>query len=589
MAYGNRLVLMAALSTALVSTGCQSKTGLAGSDSGTPVPGNPNPDSGAPVPGNPNPDTAEPVVSVDAAPGVDTNSSVPPAGTANLTVSPPNVDLGVFDVSLPSSPVVVTVTNTGNATSGPLTVTVAGAGLMVSGCSGMTLAPQANCTLTITAKLASAARISGTIEVGDGTAGSQRISVTGIVVHPGMQPTLVPSPLDLGTVVMGKTVTGRIVMTNVSFFDLSGITIAVSGTGFSLSASGTCTDKLAEQQSCNIDVSFTAGSTPGPAKGMVTVSQGGMIRPVAVTATVASSGAPLFISPPSASLQTVVGTPSSPAIFKVAGDLSTGVTVIIAGTNAKDFSFTSDCPTIGTSGSSDTCQINVVYDPKTAPVTNSVATLTVALPGAGGASASAALTGNATTSPANPVDLIPIDNTVSGWTIDPENNMGGSKKPMVASTFDEGTSLIDGGFEPFCADGFSPKLFIWQNYQNSHLPAAPADSSNPKGAQVSLYVLRMSSAAQASGLYQNLLKYSMYTMKKTATSSGWEEPTAPLVGAKSRIQDTGSDWFINFQKNEYYVEIRFSPSYGPAPDYKPSDLSLKQEALRFAQALASRL
>jgi hypothetical protein len=570
MTYKKRLLLMAALPAAFALTGCQSRTGLAEK----------GPDSGAPVPGNP--DTAGPVASVDV-PGVDTTSTVQPAGTANLTVSPPNVDFGMIDVGATSPPVVVTVTNVGNGTSGPLTVTVAGTGIMVSGCSGMTLAPQANCILTITAKLTTVARISGTIEVGDSAAGSKKISVTGIFVSPGMRWTLAPSPLDLGTVVMGKTTTGSIAMTNGTLFDLTGIVITVSGTGFSRAATGTCTDTLASGQFCLIDVSFAATVT-GSAKGTVTVQQGGVTTPVPVTAMVPSLGAALVIRPTAASLETVVGTPSSPVIFDVAGDVSTGVTVTLAGANAKDFSFTSSCPTVGTGGTSSSCQVSVVYNPKTAPATNSTATLTVAQPGTSGASASATLSGSL-----SPVDRIPVDNTVSGWTIDTESNMGGSAKPMVATTMDEGTSLIDGGIEPFYADGFSPKLFIWQNYKNSRLPSAPADSSNPKGATLSLYVLRLPSADQASGLYQNLLKYSEYTRKKTATSSGWEEPTPPLLGAKSRIQDTGADWFINFQKNEYYVEISLTPSNGPAPDFTPSDASLKQEALRFAQAVASRL
>lgn len=404
MTYGSRLVLMAALSAALVSTGCQSRTGLAG------------PDSGAPVPSNPNPDTADPIIFVDA-PGVDTTSPVPPAGAANLTVSPPNVDLGTIDVGVTSSPVVVTVTNTGNAISGPLTVTVAGTGLVVSGCSGMTLAPRANCIITIKANAAVVGRISGTIEVADSAASSQRISVTGIVVSPGMRLTLAPSPLDLGTVVMGKTTTESIAMTNGTPFDLTGIVITVSGTGFSRSATGTCTDTLASGQFCTIDVSFAATVT-GLAKGTVTVQQGGVIFSVPVTVKVPSPGAPLFMSPPSASLQTVVGTPSSPVIFKVAGDLSTGVTVTITGSNAKDFSFSSDCPTIATTGANDTCQVTVVYNPKTAPTTNSVATLTVAQPGAVGGAATANLTGTATSSPGMCVAVPPCGGDVVGtWTV----------------------------------------------------------------------------------------------------------------------------------------------------------------------------
>jgi hypothetical protein len=595
MNYGIRSVLMATLPAALVFAACQGRSGLSGGnpDSGTPVLPNPDADKTGPV--NPNPDTAirpADALSPDTE-GVRLDTSLPPAGRANIIASPPSADFGVIDVGVTSAPITITVTNMGIATSGPLTVTVTGAGLTVFGCIGVTLAPQATCLITIRANPPAAGRIDGIIEVGDSAADSRKISVTGIAVTPGMQLTLVPSPLDLGSVLAGKTATGTIKITNTTLLDVTDLLIVLSGTGFNRSASGTCTDKLAMQQSCNFDVSFTAGSTSGLAKGTVTVSYGNATKSVAVTATVLAP-AKLVMSPGSVSFQTTPGTPSSPATIYVAnsGDVATTIpTVTITGTNKDDFSFISTCTKVLAGGASDSCQITVTYNPKTAAAASSSALLTVNESGVGGSSVGATLTGTVkgNTNPVNPVDLIPVDNTVSGWTIDASSNMDGSAKPMVASTLEEGTSLIDGGMEPFYADGFSPKKFIWQNYKNGSLPAAPVDSWNSQGATLMLFVFQLSSAAQASGLYQNLLKFVQYTRLKTATSSGWEEPTTPLVGAKSRMQDTGADWFVNFQKDEYYVEIRFSPSNGPAPDFTPGNLDLKKEALRFAQAVASRL
>lgn len=582
MTNGRRMILLATLPIALAFAGCDGKSGLsrAKPDSGPPVSG--TPDTAVPA----NPDTAVPGNPDTAVPGTPNAD----AAVANLTVNPPSVDLGTFDVDA-SRVVVVTITNTGTALSGPLNVSVVGAGITASGCQGTILAPYATCEISIRASLTSAAIIDGAVEVGDGLANAPRISVTGIGVTPGPSWWLAPTPLDLGPVPQGKTVTGTVVMSSNALVGSTGITMAASGTGFSLSPTGTCTDTLAKGQSCNIVVSFTAGATPGPATGRVTVSVGGVTKTVQVTATVVSTSPSLQLTPQAGSFQTTVGTPSFPLTFYVSGDVSSSaLTVTITGTNKDDFSFTTSCAPMVPDAGTNYCEIAVVYNPKIAPATSSTATLTVAGSGLG-ASASATLTGTAagSTSPTSPVDRIPGDNTVSGWTIDAESNMGGSKIPMTASTMEEGGYLIDGGIDPFYADGFSPKLFIWQNYSNSHLPDAPADSLNPKGATLMLYVFRMSSADQSSGLYQNLMKFSEYTRGRTATSNGWEEPTAPLLGAKSRIQDTGSSWFINFQKNEYYVEIRFDPSNGPAPDFTPSNPNLKKEALRFAQAVAARL
>jgi hypothetical protein len=461
----NRWFLMTAFSALLALAGCDDKKGLsaAGRDSGTPV--------------SNNPDTAEPIASNDAP--VDGHTQ--PVGTAILTVTPPSVDLGYADIGKTSDPVVVMVTNTGDVASGPLSVTVTGDGIRATGCAGTVLAPKAACEISIVAQQMKAGPISGTVEVGDSPANTKRIAVTGF--YPSrMGFTLSTNSLDLGSLLPGKSASGTIVITNSAFVDLTGFHFNVDGTGFSLSPTGTCTDTIAMEQTCDIVVTFTAGTTPGPAKGTLQVSQGGVTKTVALTATV---------MPPT---------------------------------------------------------------------------------------------------PVNPVDLIPVDDTVSGWMIDPDNNVDGSKKPMTATSMEGGGLLIDGGIEPYYADGFSPKLFIWQNYFNTHLPAAPAGSWDPKGASIMLFVFRMSSAAQAGGLYQNVMKFSQYTRKRLDdTSNGWEEPTSPLIGTKSRIQDTNVDWWINFYKNEYYVEIQLTPSNGPAPDYEPGNLDLKKEALRFAQAVAEKL
>jgi hypothetical protein len=39
----------------------------------------------------------------------------------------------------------------------------------------------------------------------------------------------------------------------------------------------------------------------------------------------------------------------------------------------------------------------------------------------------------------------------------------------------------------------------------------------------------------------------------------------------------------------FYVEVQLYPSSGPAPDYTPGNADLKNEALRFAQAIASSI
>jgi hypothetical protein len=180
--------------------------------------------------------------------------------------------------------------------------------------------------------------------------------------------------------------------------------------------------------------------------------------------------------------------------------------------------------------------------------------------------------------PKNPLDLVPQDNDVSGWTVDQEHSKTPGSRAMTASNELEAVGLIDGGAAPFYLAPFSPKEFLWQNYVNDTLAAAPT------GAWVMLYILAMPSSEQASGLYASLLKQSDYS-RKAGTSEDWQ-PTSPLLGAESRIQDTNSSWWINFHQGVYYVEVQLGPSSGPPPDYTRSDPDLKQECFRFAQAIA---
>jgi hypothetical protein len=179
------------------------------------------------------------------------------------------------------------------------------------------------------------------------------------------------------------------------------------------------------------------------------------------------------------------------------------------------------------------------------------------------------------------LDLVPADNAVSGWRVDRSRDPGGNGQPMTATTFQDVVGLIDGAAESFFMDPYTPKEFAWQNYVNSTLSTAP------DGANLSLYVFRMPSAEQAAGLYRALLQLSDYS-RKVGTPDDWQ-PTSPLLGTESRIQDTNMTWWINFYQDVFYVEVSLDPSQGPAPDYVPGNAVTKAEALRFARAVASRI
>ncbi len=180
------------------------------------------------------------------------------------------------------------------------------------------------------------------------------------------------------------------------------------------------------------------------------------------------------------------------------------------------------------------------------------------------------------------LDLVPRDNTVSGWTVDSDNSKTAGMVAATGTTEKQTEDLIDGSAADFFAAPNAPVEFAWQNYISSTVTDAPA------GATVTFYILQMPSPDQAASLYSSLLNASAYGRKK-GTPNDWVDPTSPLVGTDSRVQDTGTTWWINFYKGNFYVEVNLSPSQGPAPDFTPGDVATKTEAFRFAQAVAGNM
>ncbi len=185
--------------------------------------------------------------------------------------------------------------------------------------------------------------------------------------------------------------------------------------------------------------------------------------------------------------------------------------------------------------------------------------------------------GSSGSSTKDPLELVPLANTVSGWTVDEAHSKSPGERAMTANTETGVGALIDGGYENYFQEPNLPKMFLWQNYVNSTLAAAP------DGATVKLYIFEMPSVEQANGIYTAILQRPAYV-----STNGWD-PTTPTVGTESRIQDTASQWWINFHQGVFYVEVLLGPSYGPPPDYALGNADTKAEAVRFAQAVASKI
>ncbi len=195
---------------------------------------------------------------------------------------------------------------------------------------------------------------------------------------------------------------------------------------------------------------------------------------------------------------------------------------------------------------------------------------------------------NASSAAPQGLAAMPLSNDVSGWTVDRSSTKTANVRALTATTESGVENIIDGAATPFFEAGYTPNLFALQYYVNSSLPSAPPDPAqgNPEGASIILYVMEYASAADASGEYAaTLQKYpSQY-----GTASDWQDPVTSGLGQDSRIKDTNTSWEINFHQDAYYVELQLSPSFGPAPDYTPSNPDNKSAAITFAQWVASKL
>ena len=65
------------------------------------------------------------------------------------------------------------------------------------------------------------------------------------------------------------------------------------------------------------------------------------------------------------------------------------------------------------------------------------------------------------TSTKDPLDIVPLDNTVPGWTVDLSKNPGAQAK---TATSEKGVEAwIDGGADNYFQEPNIPMMFVWQN------------------------------------------------------------------------------------------------------------------------------
>ncbi|HTS35060.1 MAG TPA: choice-of-anchor D domain-containing protein [Candidatus Solibacter sp.] len=283
-------------------------------------------------------------------------------GTIGLSTT--SVNFGNQAGGTTSAPVQVTVTNTGNATVTFTSIQVTGTNGTNFGetdnCSG-NLASGNSCTINLNFTPGQVGSYSATVVLTDSATNSpQNISLAGTGIVPVV---LSMTTLNFGPVLVGSFKNSpAVTLTNKMNVQLTGVTIAISGTGYT--QVNTCSSTIAAGGTCTITVTFTP-TAAGTSTGTVTITDSANTSPQ----TIALSGTgqlPVGVNPLTLAFGSVtVGTTTAAKTITVTNNLKTALTITgitITGTDAADYAETNNC---GTSlAAAAKCTISVTFTPK---------------------------------------------------------------------------------------------------------------------------------------------------------------------------------------------------------------------------------
>lgn len=184
--------------------------------------------------------------------------------TPRISVNREEIDFGNVQAGLTEEQT-VSIANTGNAALGINNLSLAGtdssAFLQTSSCT--TVAPGASCDVTVTYVPSGEGSQSATLNIESSDADTPLVEVSlsgNSVLAPVPEISVTPEALDLGTVLIGETVSGQIDIANVGTESLTITGINLSDDELSeFQQTNDCTT-VAPDQSCAVSVNFTAAA-----------------------------------------------------------------------------------------------------------------------------------------------------------------------------------------------------------------------------------------------------------------------------------------------------------------------------------------
>jgi hypothetical protein len=322
-----------------------------------------------------------------------TGNGVPPAA---ITLTPNVQDFGTVAVNASSGAFNFKVKNTGASGSGKLTVTAVGTEFRLpadaNGCKDISLAANAECTISVIFSPTSAGSKTSTLTVVSEAAGTTGASFTGTGVSP-PQLAIGPAMANFGSVGTGGTSSDlTFTVSNVGGSATGVVSVAPNSTQFQLSSNGCLNKALDVNESCVVGVRF-APSAVGDfaAKLVATASPGGT-----ASADLAAAGTtpPSLVFMSGMTVKTVqdFGTPNvgetTAPIIVVLHNVSTAPTgmlaTALAGNNPGDFAVVAGSNSCGAPlPASGTCQMSLTFKPSVAGARSAVLNVTSASGGVG--------------------------------------------------------------------------------------------------------------------------------------------------------------------------------------------------------------
>ncbi len=313
--------------------------------------------------------------------GIGGNLGLAISGTPTQNVSGPAVelfpsstDLGAVSVGQTTSTKIVSLVNTGDqilAVNG-ISITGANAGdFAKSSTCGVTLAANANCSISVLFTPSQAGAEQAMVQVTDNAPGSPHsvvISGTGIAAIPSLA--IAPGSADFGTILQGATAapqTIKIMNSGTSALHVSAVGLSGSNPG-DFSQTNTCIGgAVAVGQSCSITVGFSP-KAEGQRTASLVLTDDAPNSPQSIALSGTATAPSVMVSPASVDFGTIAeGSTAAPQTVKItnSGSGSLHVTAVaLSGANPGDFSQTNTCESV-TVAANGSCSIKVNFSPTT--------------------------------------------------------------------------------------------------------------------------------------------------------------------------------------------------------------------------------